>query len=166
MHVNAEESVNRAYARFKEVVASGRIMDEGHLDTIAGGRVWTGEQAKHNGLIDEIGGLQRAIAYARRTYTEGDAKVELYGEDDDRFAKFRQLIAKGVTLLTDDQSASNHQETSPLEVFPPFLAMTGEARRVPFALPNRAFDLFLTSDENAAIWSFISSNDTDSSSEA
>ena len=33
---------------------------------LAGGRVWTGRQAKANGLVDELGTLDDAIAYARR----------------------------------------------------------------------------------------------------
>lgn len=126
-------------------------MEEDHLDTIAGGRVFTGEQAKHNGLIDEIGGLQRAIAYARRTYTSGDAKVEFYGEDDDNFARFRRLVAKGFALLTARGNASDVQEASLLNIIPPSLNMNGATRAAPFVLPNRSFDVYLTTDENAAI---------------
>jgi ClpP class serine protease len=36
------------------------------VDRVAQGRVWTGQQAKDNSLIDEVGGLRQALAYARR----------------------------------------------------------------------------------------------------
>jgi len=42
------------------------------VEDIAKGKVWTGDQAKHVGLIDEIGGLERAIGYAKRKYTKQD----------------------------------------------------------------------------------------------
>ena len=163
MHANSIKSIDRAYARFREVVASGRSMDEDHLDNIAGGRVWTGEQAKHIGLVDEIGGLHRAIAYARRTYTSGDAKVELYGEDDDSFARFRRLIAKGFALLTAQGNASDIQEAPLLSIIQPSLGMNGETRQAPFVLPNRAFDVYLTTDENAAILSHVGHDKDDAS---
>jgi protease-4 len=45
---------------------AGKQMSRDQLKALAGGRVWTGRQAKENGLIDELGGLQDAIAAAKQ----------------------------------------------------------------------------------------------------
>ena len=48
------------------------------IDALAQGRVWTGQQAKEHGLVDELGGLDRAIALAKeRAKIPADAEVEL-----------------------------------------------------------------------------------------
>ena len=47
-----------------EKVASGRKKSFDYVSKIAQGRVWTGLQAKENGLVDEIGGLNDAIKIA------------------------------------------------------------------------------------------------------
>ena len=46
-------------------VAKHRNMSFEEIEELAYGRVWTGKQAKANGLIDEVGGLQQAIAAAK-----------------------------------------------------------------------------------------------------
>jgi len=53
------------YNAWIEDIAQHRDMEVDELKKIAGGRVWTGRQAKENGLIDEIGGLDRAIELAK-----------------------------------------------------------------------------------------------------
>ncbi len=53
------------YDNFVPKVAKGRNMDREKVDSIGQGRVWTGRQAKENGLIDEIGGLEKAIDVAK-----------------------------------------------------------------------------------------------------
>ena len=73
------QSMMRAiYQDFCKGVASGRHMKAERVDQIGRGRVWTGAQGKEIGLVDEIGGLTRAIALARKLsgISEG-AKVEL-----------------------------------------------------------------------------------------
>jgi protease-4 len=45
--------------------AAGKSMTREELVKLAGGHVWTGRQAKENGLIDELGGLDDAIAAAK-----------------------------------------------------------------------------------------------------
>ena len=60
----AQESVEDVYKTFLERVSQGRNIPVNEVDSIAQGRVWSGEQAKKLGLVDEIGGLDDAIAYA------------------------------------------------------------------------------------------------------
>lgn len=53
------------YESFKQGVAEGRSLDLQKVEEIARGRVWTGAQAKELGLVDEVGGMDRALALAR-----------------------------------------------------------------------------------------------------
>jgi len=58
--------LDRIYADFTGKVASGRNMTPAQVDEIARGRVWTGADAAANGLVDHLGGLDDAVALARR----------------------------------------------------------------------------------------------------
>lgn len=53
------------YNDFVPKVAKGRKKDPQYIDSVAQGRVWTGTQAKERGLVDEFGGLDRAIDVAK-----------------------------------------------------------------------------------------------------
>jgi protease-4 len=53
------------YGRFLDHVAAGRKLDRAAVEAVAGGRVWTGNDALAVGLVDELGGLDRAVALAR-----------------------------------------------------------------------------------------------------
>ncbi len=60
------DSVEHIYQQFLERVADSRDMTAAEIDGIGGGRVWTGQQALENGLVDELGDLHRAIDKARQ----------------------------------------------------------------------------------------------------
>jgi len=53
------------YQDFVPKVAKGRKKDAQAVDSVGQGRVWTGSQAKERGLVDEFGGLDRAIEVAK-----------------------------------------------------------------------------------------------------
>jgi protease IV len=66
------------YDTFVEKAAAGRNTTPERIDAVAQGRVWTGRQAKDLGLVDELGGLQRALAIAREhAGIDSAAEVEL-----------------------------------------------------------------------------------------
>ncbi len=54
-------SSKQIYGEFKDRVSTGRKIDLESLEKIAGGRIWLGEEAKKNKLVDEIGGLETTI---------------------------------------------------------------------------------------------------------
>jgi protease IV len=56
--------INKGYHDFVGGVAQARGKDYSAIDAIAQGRVWTGEQAKERGLVDQLGGLNAAITQA------------------------------------------------------------------------------------------------------
>ena len=61
-----EEQANKIYyVDFLPKVAKGRGKSDEEINSIGQGRVWTGTQAKQNGLIDEFGGLEKAIEIAK-----------------------------------------------------------------------------------------------------
>lgn len=60
------EIVDRLYGLFLDRVAESRGRPVREIEPIAGGRVWTGRQALARGLVDELGGVDRALAEARR----------------------------------------------------------------------------------------------------
>ena len=61
-----EESMHATYETFVEKAAAGRKTTPERIDSIAQGRVWTGAQAKQHGLVDELGGLDRAVVLAKQ----------------------------------------------------------------------------------------------------
>jgi protease IV len=54
------------YKGFVQRVADGRRRKYDDVEPLAQGRVWTGAQAKQNGLVDEIGGIDRAIEMVKQ----------------------------------------------------------------------------------------------------
>lgn len=59
-----QSNVENIYSRFIELVANGRETTPAAVDKIAQGRVWTGQQALELDLIDQLGGLDKAIQVA------------------------------------------------------------------------------------------------------
>lgn len=60
-----EAGLDTIYAGFKSRVAAGRSMTPEAVEEVARGRVWTGERAVSLGLVDELGGLDRAVGLAK-----------------------------------------------------------------------------------------------------
>jgi protease-4 len=76
-----EEQVQAFYDQFIAKVAEARKTTPEKIDAIAQGRVWTGRQAKGIGLVDELGGLDRALAIARergKIAANADVDVVIY----------------------------------------------------------------------------------------
>ncbi|MDP3803342.1 signal peptide peptidase SppA [Brevundimonas sp.] len=57
--------IDRTYEEFIARVAAGRRLPPARVREIARGRVWTGAQARQIGLVDQLGGIEEAIAKAR-----------------------------------------------------------------------------------------------------
>ena len=73
-----QEHVDAIYERFLAKAAEGRGTTRDAVHTVAQGRVWTGRQAREHGLIDELGGLGRAIALAKeKAGLDPDDEVQL-----------------------------------------------------------------------------------------
>lgn len=77
------------HKQFKETVATSRSLPMEKVDTLADGRIYTGEQAKELGLIDEIGTLQDAIYFAAQLAgVEGEPKVVTKEKEEGAFIRW------------------------------------------------------------------------------
>jgi protease-4 len=65
-----EKSLDNVYKDFTQKVATARNIPIKDMDKIARGRVWTGKQAIEIGLVDELGGLEKAIELAKTAITD------------------------------------------------------------------------------------------------
>jgi len=70
-----------AYDRFVNFVADSRSQSYEDIKAIAGGRVWIATAAQELGLVDEIGGIDDAVAYAANLTELDDYQVEYYGQE-------------------------------------------------------------------------------------
>ncbi|WP_091143319.1 signal peptide peptidase SppA [Flavobacterium caeni] len=80
-----QESVERIYGTFVDRVAKGRKMTTAAVDSIGQGRVWSGSEALKIGLVDEIGGLDDAIAYAAKLAKTEDFATQDFPEYEKSF---------------------------------------------------------------------------------
>src|SRR5690606_2218909 len=97
------ESIEIIYDTFISRVAEGRKMDKAKVDEMAQGRVWTGTMAKQLGLVDELGSLDDAIAYAAKLVKTDDYKVSLYPEYEVELADlFRKFLGMSVSSVKED----------------------------------------------------------------
>ncbi|MCO6500638.1 MAG: signal peptide peptidase SppA [Vicingus serpentipes] len=77
--------VERIYDDFITKVAKGRSISKETVDSIGQGRVWVGLDAKEIGLVDEIGGLEEALAIAKKMAKLKDYRTEDYPKRKDPF---------------------------------------------------------------------------------
>ena len=100
-----QKQINEIYEDFISKVAQGRTqLTREDVDKVARGRVWTGRQAKEKGLVDELGGLSKALSIAQRRAGLENKNVEIV-----RFPKltwmsgllgnFRLIFSKGMSQL-------------------------------------------------------------------
>lgn len=97
------ESIEIIYDTFISRVAEGRKIDKAKVDEMAQGRVWTGTMAKQLGLVDELGSLDDAIAYAAKLVKTDNYKVSLYPEYEVELADlFRKFLGMSVSSVKED----------------------------------------------------------------
>ncbi len=96
-----QEGVERTYRRFINVVAESRGFEKVEdVEKIAEGRVWSGKRAVELSLVDELGGLDRALAKAAEFSGLTDGyQVDIYPKTSDRLSRFlEQLSEDSVTF--------------------------------------------------------------------
>jgi protease-4 len=99
-----EKSLNETYADFTKGVAAGRKMTVEAVDKVGKGRVWSGAQAKELGLVDELGGLDRAVEIAKQlaNIPAGDSvRLVRYPEEK---SFFQQLMQRERDTMNESQS--------------------------------------------------------------
>ena len=95
------DSMLDVYGTFKKRITDGRgDRLKGDLESLAGGRVYSGRDALELGLVDEIGGLREAIAHVAKKAGLEDPDLHLLPEPKDPFAG---LFAAPETPDKDDE---------------------------------------------------------------
>jgi protease-4 len=106
---NLDRSLDRIYADFTGRVMQARRMDAQQVDKVARGRVFTGRDAKAAGLVDELGGLSLAIAFAKaKAGIEAGSEVAIkaYPVKRDRFERLLELALGGASLRAQSDLAA------------------------------------------------------------
>lgn len=93
--------VERGYDTFLTRCADGRNMSKEAINEIGQGRVWTGEQAKERGLIDELGGINKAIETAASLANLSDYSLTYVSGTKDFWKEFieKQLGEVKVSIV-------------------------------------------------------------------
>jgi protease IV len=89
------------YENFVEKAAESRKTTPERIDAVAQGRVWTGRQARENGLVDALGGLETAVRIAKeRARIPPDEDVELvaYPRRRSVFEALTDQFGRGVNV--------------------------------------------------------------------
>lgn len=90
--------MDRIYAGFVSRVAEGRKLPPERVREIAKGRVWTGEQAKQLGLVDELGGFYDAVDKAKAlAKLDGDVRLKRLDGGKSPFEAFERFLGVSET---------------------------------------------------------------------
>ena len=88
-----QEMVVKTYDQFTNRVAEGRGLTQSYVDSIGQGRVWAGIDAIEIGLVDELGDMEDAIAYAAQKAELGsDYKVTEWPKQKDFFTRMMESM--------------------------------------------------------------------------
>jgi protease-4 len=99
--------IDNVHQQFIQAVADGRKLDRSKVTQIADGRIFTGEQAKELGLVDQIGNLQDAIdMVAKMVKIEGKPNV-IYPKK--RFSILGLLVKKMATAILETLNEKGYE---------------------------------------------------------
>ena len=88
-----QENVVKTYDQFTKRVAEGRGLTQSYVDSIGQGRVWAGIDAIEIGLVDQLGDMEDAIAYAAEKANLGsDYKVTEWPKQKDFFTRMMESM--------------------------------------------------------------------------
>ncbi len=93
-----QEEIDRIYTTFVNHVAEGRKLSFEKVDEIAQGRVWTGSDAKRIGLVDELGGIEKALEIAAKKAKIKSYNTVEYPKAKDPFDIITDFVSGGVEI--------------------------------------------------------------------
>lgn len=91
-------SIENTYSRFINLVAEGRKTSVEDIEKVAKGRIWSGQQALENGLIDQLGGLNDAVIAAAELAGISDYEVFYPSRLLTPYEQFIQELSQNVSL--------------------------------------------------------------------
>ncbi len=98
-----DAEIERVYQLFLERVAEGRGSLVPKIDALAKGRVWAGESARAHGLVDEIGGIEAALAYLKGKLELPRVKVEFYPRIKHSFLEKQLMRSQSRSQIADPE---------------------------------------------------------------
>lgn len=131
------ESVEDIYTTFVNRVATGRNKSFEEIDAVAQGRVWTGADAIDKGLVDELGGLKEAIAFAANKVEIDNYKLVSYPEYELKFEDLlRSYFGASILKTQDDliKEKVGEENFEMLERLNYFNSLKGAQTIMPFEL--------------------------------
>ncbi len=129
-----QEGVDDIYMDFKQKVADGRPgLDVAGVDSIGQGRVWAGTDAIKIGLVDELGGIDDAVAYAAEQAEIKDVKIDVYPKAEDN--KLNELLEQfDVDASTSIYSPATKKLADYLHAVENATMVEGVQARLPFEI--------------------------------
>ncbi|MCX6232826.1 MAG: signal peptide peptidase SppA [Bacteroidetes bacterium] len=88
-----QNQIERIYGVFISHVAEGRKMTVAQIDSIGQGRVWSGLDAKRIGLVDDFGGLDKAVEEASKLAKLSDYKIVEYPRQKEFFEEIKDIFS-------------------------------------------------------------------------
>jgi len=98
-----QQYIDGFYQTFIGKVADARGMDIDRADEVAQGRVWTGADAHENNLVDELGGLDKALSLAAEQAELEEYSTETYPKSKTIYELFMQSAGTQAQALIGDQ---------------------------------------------------------------
>lgn len=132
-----QKDIERTYTTFVNHVAKGRKLSFEKVDAIAQGRVWTGAMAKEIGLVDQLGTLNDAIAYAAEKVKIKDYSLKTFPEYNTSIMEFFkgnigiQLQSSQEKLIKNKIGEQTYKILNQLEILN---QAKGVQARIPFYL--------------------------------
>jgi len=134
-HNYAKESIEDIYETFVDRVSKGRNMTYAQVDSIGQGRVWTGAEAIHNGLVDELGSLEDAIEVAAELAELSDYRTTEYPrfkkDFKDAFKPFSFTAKAKENLIKEELGIENYTIYKSIKQFSD---LKGIQARMPFVI--------------------------------
>ena len=112
-----QQGIEDVYETFISRVSEGRDISTKQVDNIGQGRVWSGYDAKKIGLIDEFGGLEKAIESAAVLAEIGDYRTISLPKQKDPFTEFLDGLnqTKLSDILSDELDLINKKDITTIK---------------------------------------------------
>jgi protease-4 len=111
-----EAMLDRIYADFTQKAATGRHLPLEKLQSVAKGRVWSGEDALANGLVDALGGYPKALELAReaaKLSKDAEVRVQVYPRKKEAAELISELLGGGEGDNSEDEKNAHVSVAAP-----------------------------------------------------
>ncbi len=129
-----QEGVDDIYDDFTQKVADGRDgLEQADVDSIGQGRVWAGTDALRIGLVDELGGIDDAIAYAAEQAKVSNVTVGVYPKKE--LTPFEEIL-EAIEMSEDeaDAQSTTAKAMELIKTVDKIISMKGVQARLPYTI--------------------------------